>query len=72
MQQEHHDHQARDEQQQQAEQHEQDQQRPHELGQVQVWRIIYKEQRYYLDWDAVQLVGNGFSAKLFGRVGNCR
>jgi hypothetical protein len=35
---------------------------------VQVWRIMYKGQQYFVEVDAVLLLGNGFNRKLFSRV----
>jgi hypothetical protein len=39
-----------------------------EMNAVQVWRLSYQGQQYYLDVDGVMLLGNNFNARLFGRV----
>jgi hypothetical protein len=50
-------------------QEQQQSQQEEEETTVQVWRISYQGQQYYLDVDGVLLLGNNFNAKLFGRVG---
>lgn len=39
-----------------------------EMNAVQVWRLSYQGQQYYLDVDGVMLLGNNFNARLFSRV----